>query len=425
MKNSLPIAVLFLVCLGMIGCGSQKSRPIEELTQWLSHLQKERPALSNQAFATQPLQKEEVGVVKELLLVDKQKRLSHKYGEQWERRELRSGSYSMPFYYKVWGDEPADGRSLFISMHGGGGAPAAVNDQQYKNQQHLYDATMEKMEGVYLAPRAPTDTWNLWHQAHIDSLFNVLIQMAVIKENVNPNKVFLLGYSAGGDGVYQLAPRLADRLAAASMMAGHPNDASAKGLRNLPFTIHMGELDAAYKRNEIACEWKEKLSNLQNSDNGGYIHSVNIHPGKGHWMQRQDSVALPWMQQYERNPWPEKIVWLQSGVVHTQFYWLAVTANEAIKGNEAEVSYNKSKNEVIIHQNDYTSLTIYLNDEMINLDEAVNVYYGSNLLFSGKIDRTIKNLIESMEYRGDPYLAFPVKLQVKDNKTVSVEKSVV
>ena len=37
--------------------------------------------------------------------------------------------------------------------------------------------------------------------------------MAVIKENVNPNKVYLLGYSAGGDGVYQLAPRMANRWA--------------------------------------------------------------------------------------------------------------------------------------------------------------------------------------------------------------------
>ena len=47
-------------------------------------------------------------------------------------------------------------------------------------------------------------------------------QLAVINEDVNPNKVYLLGYSAGGDGVYQLAPRMADRWAAAAMMADSP-----------------------------------------------------------------------------------------------------------------------------------------------------------------------------------------------------------
>ena len=72
---------------------------------------------------------------------------------------------------------------------------------------------------VYLAPRAPTDTWNLWHQAHIDRMFQRLIENLVVFENVDPNRVYLMGYSAGGDGVYQVAPRMADRFAAAAMMA--------------------------------------------------------------------------------------------------------------------------------------------------------------------------------------------------------------
>jgi poly(3-hydroxybutyrate) depolymerase len=40
---------------------------------------------------------------------------------------------------------------------------------------------------------------------------------------IDLNKVFITGYSAGGDGVYQMAPRLADHLAGGAMMAGHPN----------------------------------------------------------------------------------------------------------------------------------------------------------------------------------------------------------
>ena len=41
---------------------------------------------------------------------------------------------------------------------------------------------------------------------------------------VDPNKVFLSGYSAGGDGTYQMGPMLAEWGAGAAMMAGHPND---------------------------------------------------------------------------------------------------------------------------------------------------------------------------------------------------------
>ena len=72
---------------------------------------------------------------------------------------------------KTFGDAPTNGRSLWISMHGGGNAPASVNDQQWTNQSRLY----EPAEGIYIAPRAPTDTWNLWHEGHIDPLFQRLI----------------------------------------------------------------------------------------------------------------------------------------------------------------------------------------------------------------------------------------------------------
>jgi len=47
------------------------------------------------------------------------------------------------------------------------------------------------------------------------------------------------------------------------MMAGHPNEASPLGLRNVPFAIQVGALDVAYKRNEVAAEWGRKLDELQ------------------------------------------------------------------------------------------------------------------------------------------------------------------
>ena len=78
-----------------------------------------------------------------------------------------------------------------------GNAPARVNDGQWENQKRLY----RPKEGIYLAPRAPTNTWNLWHQGHIDPMFMRLIENLVALQEVNPNRVYLMGYSAGGDGV--------------------------------------------------------------------------------------------------------------------------------------------------------------------------------------------------------------------------------
>ncbi|MBX3746918.1 MAG: hypothetical protein KF833_16530 [Verrucomicrobiae bacterium] len=123
-----------------------------------------------------------------------------------------------------------------------------------------------------MAPRAPTDTWNLWHEAHIDPLFQSLIDAHVALSGVNPDRVYLLGYSAGGDVVWQLAPRMADRFASAAMMAGHPNESSVLGLRNLPFAVFVGGNDAAYNRNTVVAGRAAELGRLAAADPGGTGH---------------------------------------------------------------------------------------------------------------------------------------------------------
>ena len=72
---------------------------------------------------------------------------------------------------------------------------------------------------------------------------------------VDPNKVYYTGYSAGGDGVYKLAPRNADKLAGAAMCAGHPNGALMLNCRNIFFSIQVGGNDSAYDRNKIAKDY--------------------------------------------------------------------------------------------------------------------------------------------------------------------------
>lgn len=301
----------------------------------------------------------------------------------------------MPIWHQTYGDKPRGGRSLFISMHGGGGAPPEVNSQQWENQKRLY----RPAEGVYLAPRAPTDTWNLWHQGHIDRFFDRLIADLVVVEGVDSDRVYLLGYSAGGDGVYQLAPRMADRFAAAAMMAGHPNETKPDGLRNLPFALWMGGNDGAYNRNGVARSWGESLGALSAKDPGGYPHEVRIVEGKGHWMDREDAAAVPWMASHTRNLRPAKVVWLQDDVVHPRFYWLAVSEPK----ERAKVVVSRDGQRLSIDEwSPQGELRVRLDDSMVDLDEEVVVVQGEAELFRGRVPRTIATIAKTLLERGDP-----------------------
>jgi poly(3-hydroxybutyrate) depolymerase len=220
----------------------------------------------------------------------------------------------------------------------------------------------------------------------------------VVFENVDPDKVYFMGYSAGGDGVYQLAPRMADRLAAAAMMAGHPNETQPDGLRNLPFTLHMGGEDGAYKRNEIARNWKVKLAELAASDEGGYPHEVVIHEGKGHWMDREDAVAVPWMAANRRNLRPDRIVWLQDDVTHPRFYWLAVDEPKA----RERIVVERDGNTVTIAEGGEGAIRIRVDDEMFDLEKPIVVKRKDEIVFEGKVPRTIGAIARTLAERNDP-----------------------
>ena len=379
---------------------------VDALATYLSTPADERPELAGQPFAATPLSREDAARAQQLMWQDHVARIRQTRTAEMDARELTAGELKMPFYYEVFGDKPAGGRSMFISMHGGGEAQERVNDRQWENQKKLYRLE----EGVYVVPRAPTNTWNLWHQAHIDQFFGRLIEDLIVFEDVDPDRVYLMGYSAGGDGVFQLAPRMADRLAAAAMMAGHPNETSPIGLRNLPFTMHVGGLDSAYNRNEVARQWEKQLDELHESDPEGYVHWVKIYPDKSHWMDREDAAAIPWMAKYRRNLLPTRVVWKQDDVVHARFYWLAADPQN-IEGR-AEVTAVREGQKIDIQATGVKRLTILLNDDMANLDQPMTATSQGQTVFEGSVTRTIAVMAKTLQQRGDPKDVFSGEVTV-------------
>ena len=329
-------------------------------------------------------------------------------------RLIRQDGDSMKLWWTTYGEKPADGRSLWISLHGGGGTTPEVNDQQWHNQMRLY----RPAEGVYVAPRSPLEAWDMWCQQPIDSMYRTLIRTMIAHCDVNPDKVYILGYSAGGDGVWRMAPRMADHWAAASMMAGHPGDVRLENLLNTPFMIWCGANDAAYDRSRLDRERGVQMDSLERTHPGGYIHQTHIIEGKGHWMDREDAAALPWMAQYRRQAWPRYVIWQQEAVLRPDFYWLSAPADELQRGKrvDAEVQGNT----IIIHRCDYTSLTLYLSNELLDLSKPVTVRYigkanpkgKGKKVFKGRVTPSAETYRQTLHRRQDPRLAAPCRITV-------------
>src|SRR5438105_12726330 len=87
------------------------------------------PELAAKAFAKVPLTKADAAVARELLWKAHVAFIKKDRGGEVEDKLIKDGKLEMPYAFKSFGKKPARGRSLWISLHGGGGAPKEVNDQ--------------------------------------------------------------------------------------------------------------------------------------------------------------------------------------------------------------------------------------------------------------------------------------------------------
>lgn len=384
--------------------------PLAALQAWLEQPWDTRSPLPEAPFAGTPLTASDAEVARQWLWDDRAAFIRATREAEFDAKAIEIDGFVLRYETVILGEEPPRGRSLFISMHGGGSAPAATNDEQWRNQIALADGYLPE-DALWVAPRAPTDDRNMWFKDHIDPLFDRLITNMIVFAGIDPDRVYLNGYSAGGDGVYQLAPRMADRFAAAGMSAGHPNDASPVNLRNIGFALHVGGDDSAFSRNEIALEWGAMLGTLQAADPDGYAHQVEVHPGLPHWMDLADRISIPFMQGFTRNLATPKVVWHQPAVPQSRFYWLRVSPAHEAAGTSIEASIDGQS--VHIQTTDPAEVMVRLSDAMLDLDAPVEVIVNGVSVEQVTVSRTIGVLYQTLNEREDPRAMVPAEVTVR------------
>jgi hypothetical protein len=288
-------------------------------------------------------------------------------------------------------------------MHGGGSGPASTNDSQWLNQIDLATG-YDPQDALWVAPRAPTDDWNMWFKDHIDGLFDRLITNMIVFEGIDPDRVYLTGYSAGGDGVYALTPRTADRWAGAAMSAGHPNGVSLANVRNVAFAIYVGANDSAYDRNTVGMEYAAELDALQAADPEGYPHQSGF-PPTDHWMNLADQAAIPFIQGFSRDPVPDRVVWEQHAVTHSRSYWLAVDAADEREGTRVVVSY-QGQTVTVEEAEGLNGLTVRFSDAMLDMDRPLTIVQAGTALYQGHVQRTIAVMAKTLQGREDPRMVY-------------------
>ena len=369
------------------------------------------------------------------------------------QQALTHGDAVMRYREETIGVRPAGGYPLYVALHGGGGAPPALNDDQWAQMQRYYRASVDA--GVYVAPRGVSDTWDLHFRPASYALYDRLIEDALVFADVDPDRVYLLGYSAGGDGVYQLAPRLTSRLAAASMSAGHPNGVGLDNLYHLPLAITVGERDDAYQRNTVDADYCGRLAALAAAHPDGYRGACFVHLDRPHdvpdndprattyqvladpaaWLARGDRTAravdpnvVRWLRGHQRVRRAAALRWdlatrapvervanavagdLALLAPSQLFDWLAVEGDAPTTGL-VEARVERAVDTITITGAPPT-LRVRLGPDMVDLERELRlVVDGQPLVVTAR--PRLATLARTLLERGDPRLAFAVDLRLR------------
>jgi pimeloyl-ACP methyl ester carboxylesterase len=335
--------------------------------------------------------------------------MQYRFRTDFEMNQVRFDKHLSPYTVKTVGSRPSRGWALFIAMHGGGGAPKEVNDSQWTIMQRYYRDHPEAGGYRYVALRAPNDTWNGFYDVYVYPLVANLIRQFLLFGDVDPNKVFIMGYSHGGYGAYAIGPKMPDRFAAihASAAAATDGETTPQTLRNTIFTAMVGEKDTMYGRYERNRKFQEAVEKLRGNRADIYPVKVEIIPGNGHTgLPDRDKIAS--MYSATRNPVPKELTWLQTDKVLQDFYWLHVSS----PAKKLEVNAVCQDNRLTVSTStNLTGLTVLLDKRLVDYARPLEI------AFNGRISRRrlepqLKILCESLLQRGDPDLAFSTRVEL-------------
>ena len=367
--------------------------------------------------------------------------------QETEKKSMTSGSATMKYTVSKIGEPGENGYPVYIALHGGGGTTKDVNDSQWQHMQIYYRDSVES--GIYVAPRGVRDTWNTHFNDESYALYERLIENLSIYENIDTNRIYLMGYSAGGDGVYQISPRLADRFAAVNMSSGHPNGVNMTNLYNTPISLQCGENDTSYDRHKETARSAGRLDELAekyrtDDFTEGYIHTVFLHVGKGHgvrdndanrsqqtiisnpeeWLkgeapasEKTNTNAVDFVNQYTRDPLPERIVWDLSvrapGSDTETFYWLR--APKSLRDGVVIVNYDKDTNTFNVEKNTAKgNVFIMVNDEMADLFSPITVTFNGEST-SCTVTPTIDYMKKTISEKWDKNMIFAAEIPLPQN----------
>ena len=327
---------------------------------------------------------------------------------EFDKKIVATSERTSPYLWRHVGEKPVGGWALVIAMHGGGSGPKEMNDGEWNYMFTTYYKEHPEVSGyVYLALRAPNDTWNGFYDDSICPLTDKLIKEFVLFDGVNPDKVYVMGASHGGYGAFVIGPKTPYRFAAIHAAASAPTDGETMGenLRDVRFTVTVGAMDNGYGRIDRARKFQTQMQDWNKQYDGGYSSAFDF-PNTGHLVPDHDKLAE--MLKYKRDAAPKFVVWTQSDAVIKRFYWLEAPEPQ----NKAHIEAKIADNVISIKAANQKKIAIWLDSTLVDRKKPVEVKIEGGKTQTFHLKSSMETYCLGLEQTADPKLTAPSRIEI-------------
>jgi predicted esterase len=324
---------------------------------------------------------------------------------RWRFRKLKSGRQTIDLdvsgqtreYALVVPKGYTSRRSwpLIISLHGAGGnGPGEID--------FIWTRHLSAWKGLIAAPsgQPPGAQWFPGQEAFVLGVIQDVSQRA----NIDTNRVYVNGFSNGGNGAWFYAEQHPGRFAAACTRGGgNPNPSLLVNLLHVPVYIVHGDQDRVIQVDHDRRDAK-RLEEL------GYTVVYTEVAGGGHtpFNAEENPKILAFFKKHVRNPWPKRLAFRLARPERFRNLWLEVPAGGAGRSDvKAEVKDGR-----VIEVTGARKIVLWLSDGLVDLDQELVVRLDGKEAFRGKATRRFTTLVADLKERFDRHAPAWARVEV-------------
>ncbi|MCF6155091.1 MAG: hypothetical protein E3K36_07520 [Candidatus Brocadia sp.] len=308
---------------------------------------------------------------------------------------------------------------VVLALHGVGGSG-------YGQVMAWLKSSARKDEFIFVAPTYGSGLW--WKEEPERFVLSVLKK---VKQDyhVDTNRVYLTGFSSGGHGVWYLAIRYPSLFAAINPVAGEcPLPSLLVNLIQVPVFIIHGDRDTVIPV-EAARDANSRLERL-----GYNVVYKELPELKHQFPVNETDQILAWFHSHKRSLYPKSVKYSTDSPKYPVSYWVEITEFSQLVGQVSGVYKDvfghlmkseglsetatieadiRKDNEVSLTTRGVNALRLYLEEELVDMEKPLHVSINGNAVYSGKIERSMRTILDAVKKRNDREALFSAYLDLK------------